>query len=252
MEHSFDIEIASEYGVNSAIILKHIYFWVEKNEANERHLHEGHYWTYNSVKAFTELFPYMSRDQINTALKKLRENGLILEGQFNDAVFDRTKWYTLTEKGKAIIEKSEMHFGKSVNGLTKNPKPIPDIKPYIWVNNNNLNNFNYLKDKGNYKDIGYLTNNTTLVNSVREWMEYKDGKKPKSSNHYDTERGMCKFLTIVIKADKQYGTDAVVEAIDKAIANNWMGIAWDGLSKSTKKKSTLQDDLKMIDEWGRS
>lgn len=30
MEHSFDIKIAKEYGIEEAIILKNIYFWVQK------------------------------------------------------------------------------------------------------------------------------------------------------------------------------------------------------------------------------
>lgn len=31
MEHSFDIEIAAEYGIECAILLKHLYFWIKKN-----------------------------------------------------------------------------------------------------------------------------------------------------------------------------------------------------------------------------
>ena len=31
MEHSFDINIAKEYGITEAILLKNIYFWVKKN-----------------------------------------------------------------------------------------------------------------------------------------------------------------------------------------------------------------------------
>ena len=31
MEHSFDINIAKEYGIEEAIFIKHFYFWVKKN-----------------------------------------------------------------------------------------------------------------------------------------------------------------------------------------------------------------------------
>ena len=45
MEHSFDIDIAKEYGIECAIILKHLYFWIEKNKACDRHFHavNNHY-----------------------------------------------------------------------------------------------------------------------------------------------------------------------------------------------------------------
>ena len=50
MEHSFDIKIAKEYGIAEAIILKHIYFWVNKNALNGKNHIDGRYWTYNSVR----------------------------------------------------------------------------------------------------------------------------------------------------------------------------------------------------------
>lgn len=63
MIHNFDINIAEKYGINAAIILQNMYYWIEKNRANEKHFHDGYYWTYNSLKAFEELFPYMSTKQ---------------------------------------------------------------------------------------------------------------------------------------------------------------------------------------------
>ena len=35
MKHLFDVDIASQYGVNAAILLENIGFWVKQNEANE-------------------------------------------------------------------------------------------------------------------------------------------------------------------------------------------------------------------------
>ena len=70
MIHNFDTNIAEKYGINAAIILQNMYYWIEKNRANEKHFHDGYYWTYNSLKAFEELFPYMSTKQIRGALEK--------------------------------------------------------------------------------------------------------------------------------------------------------------------------------------
>lgn len=100
--HSFDKNIAKLTNVNCAIILQNIFYWVEKNKANNTHLHDGRYWTYNSMKAFEELFPYLNSRQIRYALETLEKEGLILTGNFNDTC-TRTLWYTVTDKAVEII-----------------------------------------------------------------------------------------------------------------------------------------------------
>lgn len=138
MEHSFDTEIATEYGIECAILLKNIYFWIEKNRANEKHFHDGNYWTYNSIKAFTELFPYISEKKARNALKKLENNGLIITGNYNKLSYDRTTWYAVTDKGKSLLLKRQIHLPKSQmeiakreNGNCQKVEPIPDINPDI-------------------------------------------------------------------------------------------------------------------------
>ena len=101
--HFFNTDVAVKYGVNCAILLENIRYWVDKNKANEQNLHDGKYWTYNSKSAFSILFPYMSYKQIRTALDTLRDEGLVETGTFSDNPYDRTLWYTVTEKGMAIL-----------------------------------------------------------------------------------------------------------------------------------------------------
>jgi len=118
--HSFDPKIAAKVGVNAAVIYQNLLFWVEKNQANNKHFHEGRYWTYNSMRAFEELFAYLSQKQIRTALEKLIECDLILVGNFNKAGYDRTKWYCPT---------GQMDLPKKANGTAQKGEPIPDSKP---------------------------------------------------------------------------------------------------------------------------
>ena len=136
MEHSFDIEIATRFGLIEAILLNNIWWWVEKNRANESNYYDGNYWTFNSTKAFAELFPYVSQKQIQNALKRLISEGILITGNYNKSVYDRTLWYAFTEKGKCIMQKGKMEDTKRENGLCKNVKPIPDI------NTDNLNTDN--------------------------------------------------------------------------------------------------------------
>jgi hypothetical protein len=91
--HIFDPEVAKQVGVNAAVIYQNIVYWCEKNAANERHVHEGRAWTYNSIRAFTEMFPYLTADQIRRALERLEGAGFIGVGNFSEDARDRTKWF---------------------------------------------------------------------------------------------------------------------------------------------------------------
>ena len=106
MYHSFDIDIAEKYGIAEAIFLCNIAFWVKQNALNGHNYFEGKYWTYNSLAAFKGLFCYMSEWTIKKAIKNLKDSGLILTGNFNNDKFNHTNYYTLTEKGLALIKNS--------------------------------------------------------------------------------------------------------------------------------------------------
>lgn len=134
---NFDREIASELGVNCAILLSNIYFWVEMNEASKSELHykEGYYWTFNAISAFEKVFDFMTKSQIRTALDKLEECGYLVSGRFNKFGADRTKWYRPSEKAlKVLCDKSQISVRKIANQCAENHKPfvknhtpIPDI-----------------------------------------------------------------------------------------------------------------------------
>ena len=115
MEHSFDVEIAKRYGIPCAVLLKNIYFWIEKNKANNKNYYDDNYWTYNSKKAFAELFPYLNERQIDYALKKLIDEGIVITGNYNKVAYDRTLWYAITKKGYSILQNCEMDATKLLN-----------------------------------------------------------------------------------------------------------------------------------------
>lgn len=139
MIHCFDVDIAKVYGVNAAILLQNLGHWIMKNKANETNYHNGNYWTYNSRRAYRELFPYMSERQIDTAFKKLIDDGIVITGNYNELKYDRTLWYALTEKGKSILHFDGMERDEMSNQFPQNVRPIPNIntdnKPYINTDN---------------------------------------------------------------------------------------------------------------------
>lgn len=125
MIHFFDVDVASQYGLLEAILLQNFQFWIEKNKANNVNYFDGEYWTYNSIKAFSTLFPYASKKQIERALNNLREKGLIKVGNFNESKYDRTLWYALTQKGKYISLAGEMEITTEGNRNHPQGTPIP-------------------------------------------------------------------------------------------------------------------------------
>lgn len=140
MEHQFCVELASCYGIEEAIIIHNLYFWIKKNVANEKNFYDGRYWTYNSSKAFSSLFPYMTESKIYRVLKSLEEKSLILKGNYNDNKYDRTCWYALSDKAikeltdlkydaygfsKSILQNEKYDFAKMQNGIYESKEPIP-------------------------------------------------------------------------------------------------------------------------------
>ena len=180
MQHSFDIDIAKEYGILEAILLNHLQFWIEKNQANETNFYDGEYWTFNSTRAFNELFPYVSERQIKIALKNLRDKEIIKVGNYNTVAYDRTLWYSFTEKGKSIVQKCPMDSTKMSNGKSENVQPIPNIntnikpnkKTHIFVPPTLEEIEAYCKERNNNVDAKYFFD----YYSEGKWVDAKGNK----------------------------------------------------------------------------
>ena len=138
MEHNFNIEVARLYGIEEAILVHNLFFWIKKNVANGKHYYDGRCWTYNSAKAFAEYFPYLSDTKIYRVLSSLEEKGFIVKGNYNTDRSDRTKWYAFTDKGleklraqgydvsgfSSNLQNEEMQFAKMQNAICENENSI--------------------------------------------------------------------------------------------------------------------------------
>lgn len=101
----FSTELAGEVGDRESVMLINIAYWVKHNEANKSNEHDGHFWTYNSIDGFCNLFPCWSVRQIRVILKNLEEKDCIVSrDDLNANPYDHTKWYTLTEKGQELTQ----------------------------------------------------------------------------------------------------------------------------------------------------
>lgn len=118
MNHSFSIEVAVQYGMAEAVLIENLRFWITKNAANGQHFYEGRFWTYNSARAYAELFPYLSEDKIQRTLKKLEQAGAVLTGSFHENRYDRTRWYSLCDE--LMPENCRAPFRKTAGSIAAN------------------------------------------------------------------------------------------------------------------------------------
>lgn len=143
MEHQFNVDIARQFGIEEAIIIQNLFYWIDKNAANKVHEYDGYYWTYNSTDAFTKQFPYMKKSTIYRVLQKLEKEGVIKKGNYNKNHFDRTCWYAFTEYGMDVLQKCNIDVAKMKNGNCKNETPIP----YNNTNNKQEETINIVSKK---------------------------------------------------------------------------------------------------------
>jgi len=216
MINHFDADIAKKVGVNAAVIFHNILFWCEKNKANEIHFYDGRYWTYNSIKAWRELFPYMTEKQIRIALNKLKKNGYIVTGNYNKSAYDRTTWYSIT---------GQMDLPQRANGSVQKGKPIPDNKPYNKPNINNTVKAETSIEGLNSRDDKSYPENLNME-AFKMWCEYK-GKKY-------TKKGKTLSANKLAKFPK----DIQMKMVENSIMNNYAGL----FEISDKKEKTCGSD----------
>lgn len=99
--HGF-AHVAVRYGMEESIFLDAIMFWYRTNRGDNRNFYDGRWWTYNSVKAFEEIFPWWNAGQIRRIIARCRENGALLAGNYNEDRRDRTAWYSPSDELLAL------------------------------------------------------------------------------------------------------------------------------------------------------
>lgn len=223
----FDSDVAEEVGVEAAVLFQNILFWIEKNKANEKHFYENNYWTYNSIEALAKMFPFWSKEKVRRLIEKLKESDFILTGNYNAHSYDRTMWYSLTEKGKSFSQNRQIHLAKSTNGNGKSDEPIPDIKPDIKTYSN-ITAIKSSKNKyGEFNNV--LLTDSELVSLVERFGKqgsetrieklsgYLASKGDKYKSHYATIINWAKM-----EAERNNNTPVTQEkTFNDSIPNMW-------------------------------
>jgi hypothetical protein len=181
--HTFNVQLASEVGLNQAILLQHLFYWHQINKKKNHNIIDDRVWTYNTAEGFHEIFPYLTPKQISYAFSKLEQKGFITIGNHNKAGFDQTKWYSLNEKALELFVKSNLQNvkssghnvdsnGQSVDSNGQSVDAIPDNNPDSNTDNK-PNNIKYNKIYDMLID-GYPKNRIQSKNPVIKLLKTLD------------------------------------------------------------------------------
>lgn len=102
-------KLAKAIGLNEAIVLNQLHYWIEKNKRKGKNHYDGLYWVYNTYDEWQQQdFEYWSVDTVKRTFTKLEKLGLVISGNYNKMPMDRTKWYTIDyEKLEEIATNAE-------------------------------------------------------------------------------------------------------------------------------------------------
>ncbi|MCH4326199.1 replication protein [Staphylococcus haemolyticus] len=84
-------KLAEKIGLNEAIILQQIHYWLK----DSKHKFDNKNWIYNSFTEWQKQFPFWSVITIKRTIYSLEKKNLLYVGNYNNAKFDKTKWYSI-------------------------------------------------------------------------------------------------------------------------------------------------------------
>ena len=178
MNYNFNVEIATKIGVDEAIMLNNFVYWLAKNKANNKNFFDGNFWTFNSVRAYCELFPFWKESQIKRILKSLIDQNVLVVGNYNQNAYDRTNWYSLSNEYIHLID-----WTISTNGKAENSQPIP----------------NKNTDTINYDNFFNLWNEFATKNNKAKIAKLSDSRKKKISLRLKEYKNLLEIFTYVLK-----------------------------------------------------
>lgn len=228
MIYSFDTNIAKLYGVDEAIFVHNIFYWVLHNEANGTNIkeYEGKLlaWTHNSLKAFSIIFPFWTSRQMERIVKSCIEKKLVIAVNHNDDKTDRTLWYTVTDAVVSIYANGEMDFTKRGEPFHRTVKCI-DIYNNIDISTNSKP-YSKQEDASHPSDRVKPTVARTCYGEYK-WVKLTDAELEKLIEKYGAEMTAKAIEFVDMQAEKtknRNGWKSWSAVIHNAIRNNWGGI----------------------------
>lgn len=112
----FDVDLACIIGVNEAIFVNQLDYWLTLNEEVGRNIKDGHCWAYNSYRGWQLQFPFWPIKTIERIVLSLEKKNILITGNFNKLKMDRTKWYRINYEVVDSLELPPDSFSELISG----------------------------------------------------------------------------------------------------------------------------------------
>lgn len=87
---------AKVLGLNEAIVVQQIHYWLNINEKAKKNFYDGRHWTFNTYEEWQQgNFDFWSISTIKRIFKKLFQEGILIKGRFNKKKYDQTLWVSI-------------------------------------------------------------------------------------------------------------------------------------------------------------
>ena len=237
--------LASEIGLNEAIVLQQMHYWLKKSNHN----YDGRRWIYNSFPEWQKHFPFWSVMTIKRAVYSLEKQNLLYVGNYNKAKFDKTKWYSINyEKLEGMkrpsYQNDTTNVSKRNDGVYQND--TTNTRDYTEITtettNNNILSGNPTASRIPYKEIVDYLNEKTGKN-----FKHKTAKTRKFIEaRWNQDFRLDDFKKVIdVKSDEWLNTDG-----DKYLRPETLfGTKFEGyLNQKTKSTGMNQLERMKYDE----
>lgn len=221
MINHFNSNIAVAYGINTAIFVQQLSQWTFLNLVNKHNIHDGLCWSFNTLEAYEDIFPYWTRRQLETLISNAVKDGLVIKGNYNKHKYDRTCWYALTHKGLSYFP--ELITEKHLHTLSQSISPNCEMYDISQTHTKNVDqHFAELCQAFHINVTTIPTTNTTKDNISKDILGNAEEEKIKPTPK--TKKGV--FGIIELKSNNPH-------EIPESMLSDWLEVRKEKRQKMT-------------------
>lgn len=206
-----DQDLATVIGLNEAIVLQQLNYWLHSKSAKKIN---GKWWIYNTYENWKEQnFPFWSLATIRRTFSSLEKKEVVVSANFNRAGFDKTKWYSIDETklnqlmSSACDQNEQTSCSNCTDGTDQNEHT------YTRYYTETTSDTNKNSDKS---QVTYQQSQSTKKEDKSESIPYKeiiDYLNQKTGAHYKQSSKANRRL-IKARWDEDYRLDDFKKVID--------------------------------------
>ena len=93
VKHSLEVKLVDELGIPTAVVYEVLHDLCQEQEKKNVGYHDGRFWVRMPCRDFPKVFPYLHSSTVFKAIRKLRDEGLVIVGHY-DETNSVVNWYS--------------------------------------------------------------------------------------------------------------------------------------------------------------